>query len=68
VARRAFLHVETMKSATANLQGMAEHISTSWPCGTWCGLPGDVPFLALADLLGRDDERAGRGCLGSVRA
>ena len=49
-----------MKSATTYLQGMAEHNRIRlagqgliWPAG-------DVPFLALADLLGRDEERPGR--------
>lgn len=49
-----------MKSATTYLQGVAQRNQTRladkgvlWPIA-------DAPFLALADLLGRDDKRPGR--------
>lgn len=60
MARRVHLHIGTMKSATTYLQELcsfnAQRLADQgllWP-------PGDLPFLALADLVGRDTERPGR--------
>jgi hypothetical protein len=59
MARRVFVHIGTMKSATtyvqelcqANVQRLAEQ-GVLWP-------PADSPFLAVAELQGRDVERPG---------
>lgn len=60
MAQRVFLHIGTMKSATTYLQELASANAgrladqgVLWP-------DPDLPFLALSDLLGRDDERPGR--------
>jgi hypothetical protein len=59
MARKVFVHVGTMKSATTYLQelahGNAQRLAEQgvlWPSP-------DLPFLALAELLGRDQERPG---------
>lgn len=60
MASRVIVHIGTMKSATTyvqdlasvNLQRLAEQ-GVLWP-------EADLPFLALADLLGRDEDRPGR--------
>ncbi len=60
MARRVFLHIGTMKSATTYLQQLASTNRTGlieagvrWPGG-------ELPFLALADALGRPDSRVGQ--------
>jgi hypothetical protein len=60
MARRVFVHIGTMKSATtyvqelcqANAQQLADQ-GVLWP-------PADLPFLAVAELQGRDEQRPGR--------
>lgn len=59
MARRVHVHIGTMKSATTYLQELCS-VNTQrladqgvlWP-------PGELPFLAIADLVGRDTERPG---------
>jgi len=59
MARRVLLHIGTMKSATTYLQGLcsanAQRLAEQgllWPSE-------ELPFLAAADLVGRDTERPG---------
>lgn len=60
MARRVYLHIGTMKSATTYLQQLGDHnrsrlaaAGVLWP--EW-----ELPFLALGDLLGRDGQRPGQ--------
>lgn len=60
MARRVYLHIGTMKSATTYLQELGEHNRSQlaeagvlWPA--W-----ELPFLVLADLQGRDGQRPGQ--------
>ncbi len=59
MARRVFFHIGTMKSATTYLQGLCSanaqllaEQGVLWPSG-------DLPFLAVAEIVGRDTERPG---------
>lgn len=60
MARRVFFHIGTMKSATTYLQALAQQNSVQlaeagvlWPA--W-----GLPYRALADLRGKDEQRPGR--------
>lgn len=53
------MHVGTMKSATTYLQELAQLNATRLAAQGVLWPPADLPFLALAELLGRDTDRPG---------
>lgn len=60
MARRVFVHIGTMKSATTYVQALAHDNADRFAAQGVLWPPSDLPFLALAELLGRDEERPGR--------
>lgn len=59
MARRVYLHIGTMKSATTYLQELGRHNHTSLADAGVLWPDAELPFLALADLVGRDEQRPG---------